>query len=872
MGFTMKNILTLFLLFCFATSIGFADNTKKLSATKFLQVDKTKEFLASTARVQEFIVSSTEMSNSFEGVSNIELSNFPISLREMGTIVLEKGTTVMDDFTTINYDSKNGVIKIPVPQMEVYKGYVQGKNDSKVFLNLTDGLMIGFIEVDGARHIISPNNDGETTKLSFKTHYITPEKDFRLIGQETSYNCTPLNDISEEEVKEIIERRDKKNTEHSMADYSKLLEVEMAVEVDGRLYSRFGGNIERITRYVNTIWSMANYIYQEQLNIRFKIVHLNILDPDTDPYDSEINIGTLLNKFTQIWNGTKSNVQRDVAHLMTFFTNNSGGVAAGGIARLQGVCGTNQGYAVSGVTITSQFENVYPTRAYTWDVMVVSHETGHSLGSSHTHNCDNNITGYVPPIDTCVVDVAQNIDPLGTGDACYSNINLFRKPAEPEIMSYCHLRYESSMKLIFTPRVAKRIRDHVMGKVGTSGSRCISEPNKLVALTFPLGYRNDQNQPQVLAGSANLKWAYTSTVTTVKLEYSTNNGSTWELIQNNVPAVSGRNNGYLWILPDVNSDNGLIRISDATDPNINDISMATFSIQSQELSLTNPKGGEEFGQGDLVQITWSTKNIENCKVEFFNGTTWVLLIAVTSKNSFDWNVPALTISNGKIRLTDAENPGMISQTIDFALGVPTITLMKPLLGDTVCIGFTNDINWESHFIGRVRVQYNDDGSNFKNMAGGLNVVSSLGTLKWNVPSGVAVTNTGKIEFTNRTAGANLGNVLKTIDGVVFANCVPTSVGDITDAESIFSIQEIVPNPAKDRANVSVSLFNEIPSAQLDLTLTSVKGEELVKIFLPKPLIGINTVSVPLQGFATGTYYVIARYGSYTTVKQLTVVK
>lgn len=869
----MKNIRLLLLLICISTSVVFADTAKKISASKFLQMDKSKEFLASTARVQEFKVSTTEMTSSLQGVTNVEISNFPISLQELGTVVLERGSAVMDDFTNIIHETKNGNVKIAVPQMDVYKGYIVGKEDSKVFINVTDGMMVGFIENDGIRHIISPNVEAETNRLTFKTHYITPEKDFRLLGEETSYKCQPLDLLSEQEVADIIERRKNKKYEETMADFSKLLEVEMAIETDGRLYTRFNGNTETITRYVNTIWSMVNYIYQEQLNIRFKIIHLNILDPDTDPYQNETNIGTLLQRFINQWNGTKTNVRRDVAHLMTFFTNSGGGVVAGGIARLQGLCNMQGGYAVSGVTVTTQFATTYPTRAYTWDVMVVAHETGHSLGSSHTHNCENNITGYIPPLDTCVVDVPINQDALGTGDACIKTPNAFRRPLDPEIMSYCHLRYESSMKLIFTPRVAKRIRDHVMGKVGTTPSRCVSEPTKIVELTYPLGYRNDQNQPQVLSGTPSIKWAYSADVTAVKLEYSTNSGSSWELIENNIPAVSGRNNGYAWSIPTgLTTNNGLIRISDVNDPSIADTSMATFAIQQQELKLTKPVFGQELGQGDLVSITWEKENVANCKVEFYNGTSWQTIVESTSNTTYPWNVPAIAIENGRIRVSDATNSDLAVTADELKLGIPTLTVVKPLTQDSICIGFRNDLNWQSRFIDKIRLRFSDDGGNFKNVPSGLNVDATLGTFNWNVSNNVIETTNGRIEFTNQTSGANSGTVLATITNVEFKKCIPTSVADFSGAESVFSLDEIIPNPAKEKAIMNLSIFNEIPSAQLDVTITSIKGETLAKVFVPKPMIGMNTITLPIENLATGTYYVVARYGSFSTFKQLTVIK
>ena len=63
----------------------------------------------------------------------------------------------------------------------------------------------------------------------------------------------------------------------------------------------------------------------------------------------------------------------------------------------------------------------------------------------------------------------------------------------------------------------------------------------------------------------------------IKVEYSTDNGLTW----NTLPGtVLGYTNFYFnWNLPKVNSDACLIRISDVANPAFNDVSDATFSIE-----------------------------------------------------------------------------------------------------------------------------------------------------------------------------------------------------------------------------------------------------------------------------------------------------
>jgi hypothetical protein len=61
-----------------------------------------------------------------------------------------------------------------------------------------------------------------------------------------------------------------------------------------------------------------------------------------------------------------------------------------------------------------------------------------------------------------------------------------------------------------------------------------------------------------------LKWMTTG-IQNVKLEYSTNNGSSWTIIENSIPAASGK---YMWTIPNTPSENCLIKISDVSDINI----------------------------------------------------------------------------------------------------------------------------------------------------------------------------------------------------------------------------------------------------------------------------------------------------------------
>ncbi len=72
-------------------------------------------------------------------------------------------------------------------------------------------------------------------------------------------------------------------------------------------------------------------------------------------------------------------------------------------------------------------------------------------------------------------------------------------------------------------------------------------------------------------------WATAGNVPNVRLEYSTDNGESWTTIEDSI-ANTGT---YDWSVPGVDSNDALVRVSDADDPNAADESNAPFSISSQ---------------------------------------------------------------------------------------------------------------------------------------------------------------------------------------------------------------------------------------------------------------------------------------------------
>ncbi len=94
---------------------------------------------------------------------------------------------------------------------------------------------------------------------------------------------------------------------------------------------------------------------------------------------------------------------------------------------------------------------------------------------------------------------------------------------------------------------------------------------------------------ELIAGSTHrITWGHTGAVENVLVEYSTNNGSTWTQVD---PPVTGHTHLYDWLVPRVNSNECLVRVSDVNIPRIFDTSDAVFTINKGTLYVDQDATG-----------------------------------------------------------------------------------------------------------------------------------------------------------------------------------------------------------------------------------------------------------------------------------------
>ncbi len=162
----------------------------------------------------------------------------------------------------------------------------------------------------------------------------------------------------------------------------------------------------------------------------------------------------------------------------------------------------------------------------------------------------------------------------------------------------------------------------------------------------------------------NITWFSVGKVGPVRIELSTDNGSTWQEI-----VAETENNGvFTWVVPEISSTTCLMRVSEADDGVPADTSDTVFVILNEPvIVITAPNGGEEWPVGSVQEITWVTGSapVGDVKIEYStdNGSTWNEIVGRTENDGvFEWEIPDTVSNQCLVRVSEADdgNPADIS--------------------------------------------------------------------------------------------------------------------------------------------------------------------------------------------------------------------
>ncbi|MFH1320281.1 MAG: CUB domain-containing protein [Bacteroidota bacterium] len=266
--------------------------------------------------------------------------------------------------------------------------------------------------------------------------------------------------------------------------------------------------------------------------------------------------------------------------------------------------------------------------------------------------------------------------------------------------------------------------------------------------------------------SYNITWTAASYLTAnVKIEYSTDGGSSWTTI-----IASTLNDGiYSWSVPNDPSPNALVRISEVGVPSHVDTSDAVFTM-APYIEVTSPNGGENYLGCNVETITWSTGGTsDNFTIVYSTdgGSTWNNIVTnyTTSLEfaSYNWTVNNVGSSNCLIRIYDTFDNGK-SDTSDasFTINATTKVIVNTANGgETWDIGRYYDITYIlSGGVTNVALYYStDSGSTWTLIDGN----ETSGTYSWKVPDFPSTNALIKIQDIYNTCNFDISNAVFTMN-------------------------------------------------------------------------------------------------------------
>ncbi|HPN39473.1 MAG TPA: hypothetical protein PL041_13815, partial [Melioribacteraceae bacterium] len=300
----------------------------------------------------------------------------------------------------------------------------------------------------------------------------------------------------------------------------------------------------------------------------------------------------------------------------------------------------------------------------------------------------------------------------------------------------------------------------------------------------------------------NITWEASSNNNTVKLEFSSDAGVTWNNIKTNIPASQL---SYVWKVPNNVSSNCMVRILNEDYPNIKD-SSGIFTIYIPEVTLLSPNGNEYYQVGNTYKIRWDHLYLTTLKIEFSsdNGITWETIRTQIAANAREWDWIVVnknwSTTKGLIRISDYSDPNIndVSMT-NFTVG--WIDVLAPDGGENWMSNSSKTIKWEnSNSISFVNIYYNSGlDTNWIQLA--VNYQASLKQFIWQQVPNVE-TNRGKIKISDALSGGEIIDLSKNFFKITRLFVIEPNGGEVYYKGNTYQIKW---TPSININNVKISL-------------------------------------------------------------------
>ena len=320
------------------------------------------------------------------------------------------------------------------------------------------------------------------------------------------------------------------------------------------------------------------------------------------------------------------------------------------------------------------------TRSFSQSVTVTSPNGGESWAGCSTHNITWTISG---------TSHYFNIDYSINGGLTWIFLATgYNQPGSTGSFSW-------TLPNLSTTQAKVRVYDQGSPSV-------IDESDNTFSINAPLIVNSPNGgENWAVGGSARtISWTAAGTSNYYDLDYSTDNGVTWNSITSNY-YQSSTNASYTWTIPNNPSTTALVRVKDHTTSCMSDVSDAVFTIvpPTPSITVTAPSTGSTVYWSSPTSITWysSYTSASFVKIEYSlnNGNSWTTIVNSTSMSagSYSWTPPSSYTTQALIRISEIGGTSAVGTSGNFIIRQPYIVLSAPNGGNTFTGCGNTTISW-----------------------------------------------------------------------------------------------------------------------------------------------------------------------------------
>lgn len=362
-----------------------------------------------------------------------------------------------------------------------------------------------------------------------------------------------------------------------------------------------------------------------------------------------------------------------------------------------------------------------------------------------------------------------------------------------------------------------------------------------------------------------ISWSKPSFNQDLFIELSLDRGNSW--IRLNEVQVSAAIANYEYSVENFESNECLIRLIDAVDNTVVDVSNNVFTIAQPKNKVSKPEAIDPiYFAGQTSEIRFVAEEVENVRFEISpNGTSnWTTL--VTSVNAIsgkvEWTVPSnINSDKAVIAMYDATTGNYLASSEAFRILSGNINFITPRTGDVIVVKEEpiKAVRWNNNSVVEFDVQLSVDGGlNFTTIQSNVNALRQ--NWDWKLP------NINSENVVLRAIYVNKPNLEYARTG----RFTISSEGASSVENFAGSINEPYPNPANEKSTVE---FNLTETANVSIEIYNATGASIATVVSNVTYTaGSHAITWETGDNASGLYFIKITANGNSITKELVIIK